>query len=167
MVKRSLIEPTPQRDPILLWEDIALSHSWSYKKLSSTELLLLVETFPKPLEIVIRWDEASDHMEMLGLFDIRIPLKSKLPILEILSALSQEMRLGGFYLCPSERKPIFKYTLIAYPKRDIPLHHLSELTDEILFNGERLFQALQYILKEGRSVSEAIFAALVEIEGEA
>jgi hypothetical protein len=167
MGKRSFLSSSPQKDPILLWEEVALSHGWSYTRLSSTELLLVVDTLPQPLEIAVRWHEASGFMEMVGLFDKRISNKNKLPVLEILSALSQEMRLGCFYLCPSEQKPIFKYAMVSYPQGGITLHHLTELTDEILFSGERLSQALQCLLKEGHSVSEAIFAAFVEIGGEA
>ena len=167
MSRRAVLRPNRQDHPHDFFEEIALSNEWGYERLCDQRISVDVDNFPCQLTVLGRWDLRAEHLDVFALFHLTIPEEKKLEVFEILSALSLDTRLGGFGLCPEEQAPFYRHTLFSYPRAPIYGAQISDVFREILVGGEKLCQALYFLLQENKTSQEALFACLIDVAGEA
>lgn len=167
MAKQSLSSCKSQGNPLKLWEEVALSRGWTFERPLPAEMIIDIEDLECPLHVITSWYEHDGYLEIMGIFDILIPERKKLSVFEILSSLSVGMRLGSIVLCPSYERPLFRHAFFVGRKGEIILEQILEAVEELMLAGEKLAQALQLVCVEGRSSQDAMFAAFMDVAGEA
>ena len=158
---------TKTKTPIAFLEDMALSNGWQFEGLGGTTFSMDLDDFPCPIHFLSRYDPHSQFFETRGVFDIVVPEKHQRDVFEILAALTLDVRMGCFTLCLQHMRPLFRHTLVGYPKNPITEQHMDDMMEEALAGGEKLFYALKFLIEERRTPQEAMFASLVDVMGEA
>lgn len=167
MSQRLMLRRAQQKHPHDFLEDLALSNEWRYERFADHKLSIEVDGFPCKVTVMSHWDEHAGYLEITGMFDILIPEKRKKDVFEVLTALTLDSRLGSFSLCPEEEVPFFRHSFLAYPKNPITLRHVTDTLEEVLSGGEKLCQAMYFLLEEQKTSEEAVFASLIDVVGEA
>jgi hypothetical protein len=161
-----IVRRAQQKNPHDFLEDLALSNEWGYERLTETQMALQID-FQCGLNCLSHWDDCSGYLDFMGVFEIPLPERRKKDVFEVLSALSLDTRLGYFTLCEAQGFPMFRHALLAYPKNPITFYHVADVMEDLISGGEKLCQAMRFLIDEKKTSSEAVFASLIEVMGEA
>ena len=167
MSRRTVLRAAQSKHPHDFLEDLCLSNEWAYERSTDQKMAIEVDGFPCQLNLVSYWDEKAGYLDLMGLFDIPVPDRRRKEVFEVLAALTLDTRIGHFSLCPSQESPFFRHAFLAYPKAAITFHQIADALEEMLSGGEKLCQAMYFLLEENKTSQEAVFASLIDVMGEA
>ena len=100
-------------------------------------------------------------------FDQKIPAKSWPEIYQLIGRNNEALWLGHFDLTSDEGLVLYRHTVLLRGLRGASVEQLEDLVDAAVNECERFYPALQMVVWGGRSVDEALSAALMETVGEA
>ena len=159
--------PFRTRNPLTLLEDVALDSGWAWGRLNESETIVVVDDFPCPLYFISKWTKGSSPLSLKGFFNIPIPVAEKQAAESILRALNDALGEGRFVYCKKRSHPIFEQKLYERTRGVLMLNRIETMFQNALDAGERLFEAMDLVLANGKSPGEAIFNAITPVVGEA
>ena len=167
MSKRVVLKRSQTTHPHDFLEDLALSNEWAYERPADHRMVIEIDGFSCPLTVVSHWEDQSGYLELMGIFDMSVPENRYKDAFEVLAALSLDTRIGHFAFDSAEARPFFRHAFVAYPKNPLTVRHFVDVFEDLLSGGEKLCQAMYFLLEENKTAEEAVFASLMDVMGEA
>jgi len=100
-------------------------------------------------------------------FDMRVPEKKLTAVHSLLAYVNERLWVGHFDVFTDESVPTYRHALLL-GGQDFPHdEQLADLLDITISECERFYPAFQYVIRGGKSASEAVQAAIIDPIGEA
>lgn len=154
------------RDPIGMVEEYAIEQNWNAERAAELELWVeLPSQWGNNRLWVVHHDE-SEFLQFNCYLTLKIPDRLVATTAEVISMMNERVWLGHFEIWTEEMAPVFRVVL---PLRGstLSLEQIEDVLTSILQETERFYPAFQWVIWGGKLPSEAIAAAMVDIEGEA
>lgn len=154
-------------NPIDLLEELVRANEWTFERPTETELMVEVEGRWCGYYLLFVWRADVGAICFSCHFDQKIPPKSWPAIYQLIGRNNEALWLGHFDLTSDEGLVMYRHTMLLRGLRGASVEQLEDLVDAAVSECERFYPALQMVVWGGRSVDEALSAALMETVGEA
>lgn len=154
-------------NPLDMIESFAEGMDWALDRQSDDELTASVPGEWCNFHLWCSWRQAIGTLQFSCVLDTRIPEKSHPELSMLLVSMNEQMMVGHFDLWQDEGLVMFRHALLLGPDGIVGDEQLSSLFEIAFSECQRFYPALQFMLWGGKSVSEALDAALLETMGEA
>jgi len=154
-------------NPIDLLEELVRANDWTFERPTDTELMVEVEGRWCGYYLLFIWRVDVGAMCFSCHFDQKIPAHSWPSIYQLIGRINEALWLGHFDLTSDEGLVLYRHTVLLRGLRGASVEQLEDLVDAAVGECERFYPALQMVVWGGRSVDEALSAALMETVGEA
>ena len=155
------------RNPIDLLEELVRANDWTFERPTETELMVEVEGRWCGYYLLFIWRTDIGAVSFSCHFDQKVPAHSWPDINQLIGRVNEALWLGHFDLTSDEGLVIYRHTVLLRGLRGASVEQLEDLVDAAVGECERFYPALQMVVWGGRSVDEALSAALMETVGEA
>jgi len=152
--------------PLDILEQTVEDNGWPFERLARDEINLSVAGRWCDYHFSFSWRDDLQSLHVSVGFDMRVTPERRPEIAELLMAINAQLWLGHFDLWAEDRTILFRHVLI------FPNSHLSAAQCEALLHMaveacEHYYPAFQFVLWGGKSASEAMAAAVLEVAGQA
>ena len=153
--------------PLMMAYKYLKTRGWDAEKVADSEISTEITDFFTPFHLCMMWQE--DQQSLMVCCNIRhnIPEKNRSCVQDLLSSLNARIWMGHFEIAPEDDLVGYRYTLnlagVDYPTSE----QIESMVDIATSECVRIFPALQYILIDGKTATEAALAAMMETVGEA
>ncbi|MFA7428862.1 MAG: YbjN domain-containing protein [Rhodospirillaceae bacterium] len=152
--------------PIDLIEQLATGRDWTFDRRSDEEMAVEAPGQWCDYGLYFAWSEDLNALHFSCAFDMRVPPKYRPAIYELLALLNERLWIGHFSLWQEEGLPMFRQTLQAGPKGP-DRRAVEDLMEIAVAECERFYPAFQFVIWGGKSATDAIAAAMLDVAGEA
>lgn len=165
----SMITPVQEATahPLDLVEQIVQAQAWPFDRFDDDELAVGVAGRWCEFHLCFSLRPEIGVLQVSASFDLKISPKRRDDVLVLFGLLNERIWLGHFELCTDSWLPVYRH---AMPLREAPgmtSAQLEDLIDMAIYECERAYPALQFVLWGGQSPDTAVAAALLETQGEA
>ena len=144
-------------NPIDLLEELVRANDWTFERPSESELMVEVEGRWCGYYLLFIWRTDIGAVSFSCHFDQKVPAHSWPSVYQLIGRINEALWLGHFDLTSDEGLVLFRHTVLLRGLRGA----------SVVGECERFYPALQMVVWGGRSVDEALSAALMETVGEA
>ena len=155
------------QNPIDLLEELVRANDWTFERPTETELMIEVEGRWCGYYLLFIWRVDVGAGCFSCHFDQKVPAHSWPSIYQLIGRINEALWLGHFDLTSDEGLVLYRHTVLLRGLRGASVEQLEDLVDAAVGECERFYPALQMVVWGGRSVDEALSAALMETVGEA
>ena len=106
-------------------------------------------------------------MHLTCTFDLRVPVRKRQLVFELLALINDRIWLGHFSLWKVEGLPIYRHAIPLRGAEGLAPEQVEDLLDVAIAECERFYPAFQYLIWGGKSPEEAFDAAIIDPIGEA
>ena len=85
----------------------------------------------------------------------------------LLALINEKLWLGHFDLSSEDGTPMFRHTLLLRGAGPASVEQLEDLVDVSISESDRYYPAFQFVIWGGKTATEALNAALIDVAGEA
>jgi hypothetical protein len=160
-------QKSPQHNPLDVLEELVNANEWRFERNSDSEMVVELSGRWGSYRMFFAWQEDLSAMYFSCPMEVRVPSHKRPALAELLATVNEKLWVGHFDLCSEELIPLFRHTILLRGAKGATVEQLEDLVDIALNECERFFPAFQFVLWGGRSVSEAVAAAMLETVGEA
>ena len=100
-------------------------------------------------------------------FDLKVPDRRRQEVVQLISAVNEQLWVGHFDLWSTENVVMFRHALLLAGGADPTDGQCETMLRVAVEACERYFQAFQFVIWAGKSAREALDSVLFETEGEA
>jgi len=118
-------------------------------------------------DIAFTWIEDVEALHVACAFDLKVPERRRQDVLQLISAVNEQLWVGHFDLWSSENVVMFRHALLLAGGADPTDGQCETMLRVAVEACERYFQAFQFVIWAGKSAREALDCVLFETEGEA
>lgn len=154
-------------NPLDIVESFAESLDWSLDRQSEDELTASIPGDWCNFHLWCSWRPELGALQLSCVLDTRIPEKNHGDLAMLLVRMNEQMMVGHFDLWGDEGLVMFRHALLLGPDGIVGDEQLSALFEIAFSECQRFYPALQFMLWGGKSVEDALEAALLEPMGEA
>lgn len=154
-------------NPLDILEEIVAANDWPFDRSSDDELIVEIEGRWCDYRLFFVWQTDISAMQFSCQFDMTVPTARRAALDELLGLINVQLWLGHFDVPPDENTIMFRQTMLFRGARGASVEQLEDLVEIALSECERYFPAFQFVLRNGRTPSEAVSAAILDTLGEA
>ena len=156
-----------QSNPIDLLEELVLANDWAFDRASDSEMVVEIAGRWCAYHLCFVWHEEVASMYFSCHLDLKVPNQRRRHVAELVAAANERLWLGHFDLASDDGMISFRQTLPLRGTHGIVPEQLEDIVDSALMESERVYPALQLVIWGGKSVADAMQAALMDTIGEA
>ncbi len=153
--------------PLDVVERIVSSNDWIFDRRSDQEMAVQVPGHWCDYSLYFAWNEDIGALHFTCAFDMRVPKEKRSSVSRLLTYVNERIWLGHFGMWEDEGLPMYRHALPLRGTHGPTAEQLEDLLDTAVYECERFYPAFQFVIWGGKSVDEAISAAMVETMGEA
>lgn len=157
---------TYEADPLECVEQAVIAEQYAYER-DDTELHIAVPGNWRDHQIWFAWRPELEAMHVCGSLELKVPDKRFREACELVNRLNERLYLGHFEVWSEDGSVIFRHALALPAGEGLSPAAAAGLIGAAKEAGERLYPAFQYLIWGGKSVSEAVSAAMFDTAGEA
>lgn len=154
-------------DPLDLVEHLAAANDWPLHRQSDEELVTEIEGQWCKYKVWFAWHSDLGVLQISCVLDMKVPLKKRDPIYQLLALANEKLWVGHFELWIEDALPAFRHSSLLRDGNLASIELVEDLVEIALSECERFYPAFQFVIWAGREPQEAILAAMLETEGEA
>jgi hypothetical protein len=152
--------------PIDMIEQLATGRDWSFDRRSDEEMAVEAPGQWCDYGLYFAWSEDLNALHFSCAFDMRVPPKYRPAIYELLALLNERLWIGHFSLWQEEGLPMFRQT-VQTGRKGLDRRAVEDLMEIAVAECERFYPAFQFVIWGGKSATDAIAAAMLDVAGEA
>jgi hypothetical protein len=161
------IDVARSEHPVDTVERMATVNDWSFERQEDDEISISVGGRWCDYHVAFTWLEDMEALHVACAFDIKVPDRRKGEILQLLSAINEQLWVGHFDLWSSDDVVMFRHALVLAGGLEAN-HRQCEMILKLALDAcEKHYQAFQFVLWAGKSAREAMEATLFETAGHA
>jgi hypothetical protein len=162
-----LIETDRSEHPLDVVERLASLRDWIFDRAEADEMSVSVAGRWTDYHVAFTWIEDVEALHVACAFDLKVPERRRLEVLQLVSRINEQLWVGHFDLWSSENVVMFRHALLLAGGAE-PTHAQCETMLRVSVEAcERYFQAFQFVMWAGKTAREALDSVLFETEGEA
>jgi hypothetical protein len=161
------IETDRSEHPLDVVERLASLRDWIFDRAETDEMSVSVAGRFADYHVAFTWIEDVEALHVACAFDLKVQDRRRAEILQLISAINEQLWVGHFDLWSGENVVMFRHSLLLTGGVE-PTNPQCETMLRVSVEAcERYFQAFQFVMWAGKSAREALDAVLFETEGEA
>jgi hypothetical protein len=161
------IETDRSEHPLDVVERLASLRDWIFDRAETDEMSVSVAGRFADYHVAFTWIEDVEALHVACAFDLKVQDRRRAEILQLISAINEQLWVGHFDLWRGENVVMFRHSLLLTGGVE-PTNPQCETMLRVSVEAcERYFQAFQFVMWAGKSAREALDAVLFETEGEA
>jgi hypothetical protein len=153
--------------PLDVVERLASLRDWIFDRAETDEMSVSVSGGFADYHVAFTWIEDVEALHVACAFDLKVPERRRANILQLVSAINEQLWVGHFDLWTSENVVMFRHSLLLTGGAEPTSAQCETLLRVSVEACERYFQAFQFVMWAGKSAREALDSVLFETEGEA
>lgn len=154
-------------DPLDVVEHVLSAENLEFDRTEDGDLAFALAGDWKDYELWFAWRPEADCLQLCLSLDMKATREQRTQGFELLSLINQRVWLGHFELWPDEGEVVFRHAM-AMPSGDRPtLSQAASMIDAAVEAADRFYPAFDFVLRGGKSPSEAMAACMFETVGEA
>jgi len=154
-------------NPLDIVEEIVVANQWPFDRSNDDEMVVEIAARWCDYRLYFVWQGEVSAMQFSCQFDMKAQTSLRSEINELLATVNAKMWLGHFDICPDENTPMFRHTTLLRGAPRASVEQLEDLVEIALMECERYYPAFQFVIRGGKSASEAVTAAILDTMGEA
>jgi hypothetical protein len=161
------IETDRSEHPLDVVERLASLRDWIFDRAETDEMSVSVAGRFADYHVAFTWIEDVEALHVACAFDLKVQDRRRAEILQLISAINEQLWVGHFDLWSGENVVMFRHSLLLTGGVE-PTNPQCETMLRVSVEAcERYCQAFQFVMWAGKSAREALDAVLFETEGEA
>jgi len=156
-----------QVNPIDLLEELVLANDWAFDRASDTEMVVEIGGRWCDYHLCFVWHAEAASMYFSCHLDLKVPPTRRRIVAELITTANERLWLGHFDLASDDGMVSFRHTQPLRGTGGIVPEQLEDIVDCAVAESERVYPALQLVVWGGKSVADAMQAALMDTVGEA
>jgi hypothetical protein len=161
------VEGARGEHPVDTVERMATVNDWTFERQEDDEISISVGGRWCDYHVAFTWLEDMEALHVACAFDIKVPERRRGEILQLISAINEQLWVGHFDLWSSEDVVMFRHALVLSGGLEAN-HRQCEMILKLALDAcEKHYQAFQFVLWAGKSAREAMEATLFETAGHA
>jgi hypothetical protein len=154
-------------NPLAIVERMALGNDWEFSRIVEDEITLAIEGRQANYHVSFSWMEDIKVLHFACAFEIKVPF-SRLPqVQQLISSINEQLWIGHFDVWREDGLVMFRHSLLLTGGVSTSAPQCEAVLGAALDCCERYFPALHLVAWAGKSASEAMDVALLEVAGEA
>jgi hypothetical protein len=154
-------------DPLDVVEHVLSAENLDFDRTEDGDLAFALAGDWKDYELWFAWRPEVDCLQLCLSLDMKAAKEQRVDGFELLSLINQRVWLGHFELWPDEGEVVFRHAM-AMPSGDRPtLSQAASMIDAAVEAADRFYPAFDFVLRGGKSPSDAMAACMFETVGEA
>ena len=154
-------------NPLEVVEDVILANDWSFDRPTDDELLAEVPGRWADYRLFFLWHDDASALQFCCRIEIDVPQRRRKAVNELLAQINERMWLGHYEVSVEERNPIFRYTALFRGAPAISAEQIEDMIEIAVLECERFYPAFDLVIRGGKTVGEAVSAAILDPIGEA
>ncbi len=167
MVAQAFDEFESLFNPLDAVEELVAANQWAFDRSGEDQLVVDIQGRWCDYRLFFMWHEENCGLQFACQADVKVPDAMRPAAGELLVAINRRLWAGHFDVCPRFGTPLFRYTLLLRGAPMVSMEQLEDLVELALSECERYVPAFQFVVWGGKSVDEAIEAAVLDTVGEA
>ena len=161
------IETDRAEHPLDVVERLAALRDWIFDRAETDEMSVSVSGRWSEYHVAFTWIEDVEALHMACAFDLKVPDRRRPEVVQLISAVNEQLWVGHFDLWSTENVVMFRHALLLAGGADPTDGQCETMLRVAVEACERYFQAFQFVIWAGKSAREALDSVLFETEGEA
>jgi hypothetical protein len=153
--------------PVDIVERLAALNDWVFNRDDDDEISISVTGTWADYHMAFTWLPELETLHIGCAFDLKVPERRKQELLTLVSTLNEQIWVGHFELWAGEGVVMFRQALILAGGAMPNSRQCEVVLTNALENCERYYQAFQLVVWAGKTVREALEAAMFETHGHA
>lgn len=153
-------------DPLETVEQAVIAEQYAYER-DDLELHIAVPGSWRDHQIWFAWRPELESLHVCGSLELKVPDSRFRETCELVNRLNERLFLGHFEVWSDDGSVVFRHALSFAGGEMLSAGHAAALISAAREAGERLYPAFQYLIWGGKSVGEAVSAAMFDTAGEA
>lgn len=154
-------------NPLDIVERLAVLNDWSFDRDSDDELSVSVTGGWSDYHVAITWLAEVEAIHIACAFDLKVPERRQLEVVQLVSMVNEQLWLGHFDLWSSENVIMYRHALLLSGGAEPTDEQVAALIKAAIEACERYYQAFQFVVWAGKSAKEGLEGAMLETVGEA
>ena len=159
-------EDAREDDPLEAVEQAVIDGQFPYER-DDFELHLAAPGDWRDHQIWFAWRPEVEAMHLCASLEVKAPDGRFREICELTSRLNERLWVGHFDVWAEDGSVIFRHTLPMPGGQGLSIAQAAVLLKSAIEAGDRLFPAFNLLIWGGRTVEEAVSAAMFDTAGEA
>lgn len=156
-----------QVNPLDLLEELVSANDWVFDRHSESELMVEIAGRWCNYHLYFVWQQDLSAMFFSCHFDMRVPKDQRNRVYELLGFANERLWIGHFDLVTDDGAIMFRHTIPLRGISGVSAEQLEDLVDAAVIECERFYPAVQLVVWGGKTVPDALAAALMDTVGEA
>ncbi len=153
--------------PLDIVEQLVDEHDWIFDRRNDQEMAVQVPGRWCDYSLFFAWNNTADAVHFTCAFDMRVPENRRSLVHDLLATINEKMWLGHFGIWEDEGLPMYRHSIPLRGTQGPSLGQMEDLIDTAIVECERFYPAFQYVIWGGKSVADAVAAAMIDTVGEA
>jgi hypothetical protein len=154
-------------DPLDVVEHVLAAENLEFDRTDDGDLAFALAGDWKDYELWFAWRPEADCLQLCLSLDMKSAREGRPEAFELLSLINQRVWLGHFELWADEGEIVFRHAM-AMPSGDRPtLSQAASMIDAAVEAADRFYPAFDFLIRGGKSPSDAMAACMFETVGEA
>ncbi|MFC4725498.1 YbjN domain-containing protein [Glycocaulis abyssi] len=153
-------------DPLESVEQAVIAEQYAYER-DDTELHMAVPGEWRDHQVWFAWRPELDVLHVCASLELKTPPARFREVCELVTRLNERLWLGHFDVWAEDGSVVFRHALSLAGGETVSPAQAAALIVAAREAGERLYPAFHYLVWGGKSVEEAVAAAMFDTAGEA
>jgi hypothetical protein len=154
-------------DPLDVVEHVLSAENLEFDRTDDGDLAFALAGDWKDYDLWFAWRPEADCLQLCLSLDMKAAKAQRGEAFELLSLINQRVWLGHFEIWADEGEVVFRHAM-AMPSGDRPtLAQAASMIDAAVEAADRFHPAFDFLIKGGKSPSDAMAACMFETVGEA
>ncbi len=153
--------------PLDTVEQLVELNEWSFDRHNHEEMVVQVPGTWCDYSLYFAWNSDMEAMHFTCAFDMRVTEEKREQVGILLAVINEKLWLGHFGLWGEGGLPMFRAALPLRGHPGVTVEQAEDLVETAIIECERFYPAFQHVIWGGKTVSEAVEAAMIETVGEA
>ena len=161
------LETDRSEHPLDVVERLASLRDWIFDRAETDEMSIAVTGRWTEYHVAFTLIDDMEALHVACAFDIKVPDRRRPEVVQLISAVNEQLWVGHFDLWSTENVVMFRHALLLAGGADPTDGQCETMLRVAVEACERYFQAFQFVIWAGKSAKEALGTALFETQGEA
>ncbi|MBN8531513.1 MAG: YbjN domain-containing protein [Alphaproteobacteria bacterium] len=154
-------------NPLSIVEEVVLGRDLPCERVSDEEFVAEMSSLWCNLKLWFVWKAECQTLMISCIFDGKVPERSRANLYPLLAMVNDALWLGHFGICAEESAISYRYSMILKSGASLTEDVMEDILSQAISECERFYPAFQSVVWGGKSVKEAMEAAIFETVGEA
>ena len=154
-------------NPLDMIEQIVADHEWPFDRQGDDELTVGLGGSFCEYQLWFSWREDIGALHFSCAFDMKVAPNRRRDMHTLIVTLNEKLMIGHFDLWTDEGLLLFRHALLLRGGTGATNEQIEDLVEIALSECERFYPAFQFLIWGGKSVQEALAAAVLECAGRA